>query len=867
MYQIPPGDAVSLVAILVFALFSSLLGCIAREAQTIPRFVQWIRRRPVLGVAVVATLLSLGPITLRSKNGPLSFSHPSAPQTSAPVSALEPSYGVVSVHTNANAVSLRAATTNAVEHTAWRLHGASDTGFWLEAAKSFFMEGTNPVFRVYVSSGGSISVGSRRRPPVGSALPDGTGATVLCPLRAALGVVPEANWTNAAASSRFWHEEVPGGMVLTWEDALLDRLTGRRVSFQAELRNSGDFTFRYDFGDALAPPAACFAIGAQAWTNGVEALSILGTNVVAATVWRVEGEPATNGVSLADILCTNGVLRTPAGFALEWRNLAPYGDLALDPDGDGMTSRDEIFLYDTDPLVADTDGDGIADNVELMAGTDPKDADENGDGVPDGIPADAWAAHPLWATNSVEGANVTVSLNGAIPQGASGSLVIGGLCIPLRSPGSWSFAFEPGIAYGYRLVVSRGATADLSIAAANPEGGLRGGGGTPVWAEGNGGVFDGPSTGGDGKSAVPTITYTWHTPNGSGHFSSDGICLHSGDEVLFEPSVAPSEIEGRWVLENLQEGDGGYILGVPNTESLYVGSVSLYSGLLRDGELHGTFAAHQCDAEPTSPFCSFCGCYEPLDVYFDVSPVLLTLKHDNQLDLSILHAYSPNVEFSNVRFEIRQPGYTDWTPLSGNTWTARIAGTFAVRGHARADGRDVTVGPVVVQVRFPSEEEMMADPAIQSHAASLWTQTLSLCTPTNRHEVGCWILLDTSSNEYSFSATTIGPPTSNDEDSLIDLGQPPIDTPLFPKLTDGAAVYTVGTLHTHTPTTYREPDDPRIVGPSPNDRLNSLSLHMPGLVCDYEKPSSLTNGIPMGHPINAPARLYPTEEITRRPYQ
>ncbi len=886
MHESVFSDAVFLVAMLVIALFSSLLGCIAREAQTIPRFVQWIRKRPVLGVAIVATLLSLGPITLRSKNGPQSFSRPSAPQTSAPVSALEPSYGVVSVHTNA--VSLRAATSKALEQTAWRLHGASDTGFWLEAEKPFFMEGTNPVSRVYVSAGGSISVGSTRRPPVGSTLPDGTGATVLCPLRAAVGVVPEANWgllqtesgqpeTGNDGGSRFWHESLPGGgMLLTWENALLDRLPDRRVTMQAELQPTGDFICRYDFKDELVPVPTNFVIGTQAGTNGINALAILcplpegapggaGWGCLAETIWRVADELVTNGVSLAAILCTNGILRTPATFALEWRNLAPYGDLSLDPDGDGISSHDEIFLYDTDPLVADTDADGIADNVELMAGTDPLDADENGDGVPDGVPAADWAAHPLWATNSVDGANVAVTLNEAIPQGASATLVMGGLCIPLRNPGSWSFAFEPGIAYGYRLVVSRGAAADLSIAAASPGGGLRGGGGTPVWAEGDGGVFDAPSAGGAGKAAVPEITFMWSAPNGTGHSSREGICLHAGDEVLFEPSVAPSEIEGRWVLENLREGDGGYILDVPDSECVYVGNVSLHPDLLRDGALQMTFFAHQCDAELTSPFCSYCGCYAWTDAELHVSSSLLTLNHDNQLDLSILHNFSPNVGYSDVRFEIREPGFSGWQPISGNTWTARIAGTFEVRGHATADGRDVDVGPVVVQVRFPSETEMMEDPAIQFHAASLWAQTLSLCTPTNRHEVGCWILLDTSSDTYSFTTTTIGPPTPNDEDSLINLLPRPPDSPVFPHLSHGSAVYIVGTLHTHTPTVHRA-GLPRPVGASGPDVNSSSSLGLPGIVFDYVESGNIPGTIPMGHPQNASSRLYPTGVCPRRNY-
>ena len=52
------------------------------------------------------------------------------------------------------------------------------------------------------------------------------------------------------------------------------------------------------------------------------------------------------------------------------------------------------------PNHADTDADGIADNIELMMGTDPFDTDEDGNGIPDGITATDWAAHPLWATNS-----------------------------------------------------------------------------------------------------------------------------------------------------------------------------------------------------------------------------------------------------------------------------------------------------------------------------------------------------------------------------------------------------------------------------------------------------------------------------------
>ena len=134
-------------------------------------------------------------------------------------------------------------------------------------------------------------------------------------------------------------------------DALLDRMPGRRVAVQAELRPSGDFTYRYDFTDTFDPPATNLVIGAQVGTNGVNALAILGTNLLAETVWRVDGARETNGVSIADLLCTNGVLRTPTRFAIEWKNASGLSPNA-DTDGDGLSDWDDSSVTDDDDLVS-----------------------------------------------------------------------------------------------------------------------------------------------------------------------------------------------------------------------------------------------------------------------------------------------------------------------------------------------------------------------------------------------------------------------------------------------------------------------------------------------------------------------------------
>lgn len=54
-----------------------------------------------------------------------------------------------------------------------------------------------------------------------------------------------------------------------------------------------------------------------------------------------------------------------------------------DADGDGLTNKDEIYKYGTNPLDVDTDGDGLADGREVEIKTDPNKADTDGDGIID----------------------------------------------------------------------------------------------------------------------------------------------------------------------------------------------------------------------------------------------------------------------------------------------------------------------------------------------------------------------------------------------------------------------------------------------------------------------------------------------------
>ena len=802
---------------------------------------------------------------------------------SEPPQVIEPSIAPVAVHTNG--VSFVSATSNAVELATWRTIGGTEMGAWIESPTNapFFAIGTNTISRAYASASGAISFESVRRPQVGQPLPDQTARPevsphlypVLCPLRTPLGFVPEANCGGASPpgeppNSRFWHDALPdGGRVFTWENALVDRLPNHRVSMQVEMRPSGDCVFRYDFQDALDPPSTNFVIGAQMGTNSVNALFLLGTNILSATVWNVDGVTDTNGVAIADLLCTNGVLRTPATFEIRWRNTTGLDSVA-DSDGDGLTDWEEVFVWNTYPDIADTDGDGLTDGGEVGGGTNPRDADENGDGLPDGLSTDAWGANTLWATNAADGAGtIAITLNEPIPSGTSATLVVGDLCIPLRSPGSWNLGLNPGQIYQYRLVVGGNGGADLSIgpAATPPLRGPMNEMSIALWLDGMGFTFNGWSSGGYGTMVIPAVITSWDDPGDGSHVgTSGGICLHGGNEAVFTPLIQPSDLHANWRLENLEERNGKLVLSVPDEDIVYSGSATLLSAQIRFGVVKATISAHRCDSSYGDPYCSLCDNedYHGDDLSLAVrSP--LTLKHDNQSTISISHPNSEGTTINNATVQIRRKGESDWltlgSPSSLNPWTAKIAGTFEMRGIGTVDGKSIETPVEEVEVMFPRFEQITNNAEVVIMTDAAWAATMADCTPTNRRERGFWIYLNTGTGLYEAGPTIIGPGCSGKEQAGVSLSPRPADDPILPSPTASGARYPVASFHCHT-STYYWPDDGRYVGPTDDDTDLDIVERVPGLVYDY---IGVRRRIYAGHPINAPARIYQTLGIGRRP--
>jgi hypothetical protein len=105
------------------------------------------------------------------------------------------------------------------------------------------------------------------------------------------------------------------------------------------------------------------------------------------------------------VLSAGGLLWNPDGLAIEQNGdlvvtdvaagrlvrIAVLCDVGEDLDADGVVDPTE-----TDPRVADTDGDGLGDGAEVNTyGTDPLDWDTDGDRYSDGAEVDHYGTDPL----------------------------------------------------------------------------------------------------------------------------------------------------------------------------------------------------------------------------------------------------------------------------------------------------------------------------------------------------------------------------------------------------------------------------------------------------------------------------------------
>lgn len=168
-------------------------------------------------------------------------------------------------------------------------------------------------------------------------------------------------------------------------------------------------------GDAAALGPTGDANAAPGTVTGGSGMALLGPD---GTYSVTDAPPSNVSVGEAGTLAPEPVYEP--GPVTEPAPVAVAEPVVADTDGDEVADVDEANLYGTDSLVWDTDGDGLSDGQELFAtGTDSLVWDTDGDGVSDGEEV-ASGTDPLGAA-SVPGSaqDAATSPEGAAAETAS----------------------------------------------------------------------------------------------------------------------------------------------------------------------------------------------------------------------------------------------------------------------------------------------------------------------------------------------------------------------------------------------------------------------------------------------------------------
>lgn len=332
---------------------------------------------------------------------------------------------IVFLDNGTNSSHFVAAPTNAIINEKWVMTGAAEDYFFISPTNWVFNINDNTYSNLYVSTTGNISF----EKPITRASAFTNQFGVISPFRSVQGVLPCHLWnelgTNVA--SRFWYAQTEyNSLLLTWENFLYLRNADYPISYQAELFKNGEFEFRYNLDSLPSNPTNAF-IGYQVDNIANEYTSIA-TQTKTIKAQRLDSSIENN----------------------------------KDSDGDGISDADEIFIYGTDPTLADSDFDGMSDNQELLTGSNPLNPDEDGDGNRDYLTPELSNPEGIVVSTLREASAVFV-FDTILPEGSYATLVINSTIIPLTSQSQIYLYFEGGRLYNYELHVPRNVIPNFSF--------------------------------------------------------------------------------------------------------------------------------------------------------------------------------------------------------------------------------------------------------------------------------------------------------------------------------------------------------------------------------------------------------------------
>ncbi|MBQ5531551.1 MAG: hypothetical protein IIT98_06070 [Kiritimatiellae bacterium] len=301
----------------------------------------------------------------------------------------------------------------------WRAFGAATDWIYVTFTNWAFRVGTNDVNRMRIYSFGKVE------PLIREANNAIATNYYFAPFMASLGIVPQANWDWLAENDRpsqVWYAITPeNSLVLTWQNALLNRDTDTPLSSQIEFKLDGQFIYRYDLSrlnfDVVTNILAGASYAGNEWTTNA-----LPTNVTSMAFYPLSEEDIYNE----------------------------------DPDNDGLPTIDELFFYNTDPRNSDTDYDGLSDYDELFTyETDTLDPYSIRTDYSDGFAIKIGDldpfSHPEGSTNSVlehifysgttnsvfaypQSSNDVAVLQVSVSGSGKGDLIVGDKVVPLIAP-------------------------------------------------------------------------------------------------------------------------------------------------------------------------------------------------------------------------------------------------------------------------------------------------------------------------------------------------------------------------------------------------------------------------------------------------